>query len=108
MRPPASIVGSDPTSSDGCTMPPSAPTTGRPLSSSGGTDESSPPEPPPPLLLLAPLMLPPLLVLPPVPPELLLPVGPPSLPTVELEEPPHPRATTIDTPRTVRKADMKD
>jgi hypothetical protein len=95
-------------------MPPSGPTTGRPLSSSGGVDESSPaPELVlPPLLVLPLLLAPPLLLLPvppplPLPPELLpVPVEPPS-PTLALE-PPHPNAMTIDTPRTVRKADMKD
>jgi hypothetical protein len=102
MRPP-SVVGA-PLSSTGCVMLPSGPTGGKPLSS---TPVLPPllllplPLPlaiPPPLLLAVPLLLP-------VPPE--LPLGPPSLLT-EDEEPPHPMRTTIDTPRIVRKDDMKD
>jgi RNA polymerase sigma-70 factor (ECF subfamily) len=89
-------------------MEPSGPTVGRPLSSPD-TEESSPaPELPLPLLLLLapPLLLLPLPLLVLAPPLLLDP--PPSPFTDEDSEPPHATRMTIDAPRTVRKADMKD
>jgi RNA polymerase sigma-70 factor, ECF subfamily len=89
--------------SGGMSTDPSGPTPGSPLSSPDPTDESSPaPELLPPPLLLLPL--PPLLL----PPPLLDPVGPPSPPLTVDDDPPHATRMTIDAPRTVRKADMKD
>lgn len=92
-------------------MLPSGPTVGKPLSSDGAEPLLLPPPlllptPPPLVLPLLPLLplLPPLLV---DAPELLDPVEPPS-PTVVLSDPPHPKVNAIETPRNVRKADMKD
>jgi hypothetical protein len=111
--PPSRVGGVVPASlggGGGVTRLPSGPTVGKPLSSTGWTDPLLLPPllvllPMPPLLVLPLLpLLPPLLV--DAPPELLEPVEPPS-PTV-LSEPPHPKARAIETPRNIRKADMKD
>jgi hypothetical protein len=101
---PGGVVPASSGGGGGVTRPPSGPTVGRPLSSGGSAV-------PPPLELVPPLLpLPLLLPLPPLllvdPPELLDP-EPPS-PTVVLSVPPHPRVRTIEAPRNVRKADMKD
>src|SRR5580698_7044571 len=111
--PPSAMGSVPPPSSPGWTMPPSGPTVGKPLSSPGEPGEpsspaepSSPPEPELPLVLAVPPPLP----LPPL--ELVVVTGDPPSPTVsEPVEPPQPIAMTIDTldtPRAVRKADMKD